>query len=105
MNAMTEPLLFKQGDREPWIHFLEYFQERDVLPKADYERRYGKFPRYFSGWYLFVPSKDLAEGELVHKKLNGLDLVAYRNKQGKPVVHANRCPHVSGPGPRCAAVK
>jgi cation diffusion facilitator CzcD-associated flavoprotein CzcO len=27
--------LFKQGDREPWIHFLEYFQERDVLPKAD----------------------------------------------------------------------
>lgn len=66
------------------------------LPKADYERRYGKFPKYFSGWYLFVPSKDLAEGEIVHKKLNGLDLVAYRNKEGKPVVHSNRCPHMDG---------
>jgi len=22
-----------------------------LLPKADYERRYGKFPRYFSGWW------------------------------------------------------
>lgn len=66
------------------------------LPKPDYERRYGKFPRYFSGWYLFVPSKDLGEGELVHKKLNGLDLVAYRNNQGKAVIHANRCPHLDG---------
>ncbi len=66
------------------------------LPKADYERRYGKFPRYFSGWYLFVPAKDLAEGELVHKKLNGLDLVAYRNKDGVPVVHSNRCTHMDG---------
>jgi len=28
-------ILFKQGDREPWIHMLEYHQERDVLPKAD----------------------------------------------------------------------
>ncbi len=66
------------------------------LPKADYERRYGEFPRYFSGWYLFVPSKDLAAGELVHKKLNGLDLVAYRNKEGKPVIHRNRCAHMDG---------
>jgi phenylpropionate dioxygenase-like ring-hydroxylating dioxygenase large terminal subunit len=66
------------------------------LPKADYERRYGKFPRYFSGWYLFVPSRDLAEGEVVHKKLNGLDLVAYRGKDGKPVIHGNRCPHMDG---------
>jgi phenylpropionate dioxygenase-like ring-hydroxylating dioxygenase large terminal subunit len=66
------------------------------LPKADYERRYGKFPRYFSGWYLFVPSRDLAEGEVVHKKLNGLDLVAYRGKDGKPVIHQNRCPHMDG---------
>jgi hypothetical protein len=31
----AQDILFKQGDREPWIHFLEYFQERDVLPKAD----------------------------------------------------------------------
>jgi cation diffusion facilitator CzcD-associated flavoprotein CzcO len=31
----AQDTLFKQGDREPWIHFLEYFQERDVLPKAD----------------------------------------------------------------------
>jgi len=66
------------------------------LPEADYERRYGEFPRYFSGWYLFVPSKDLAVGELVHKKLNGLDLVAYRNQAGEPVVHSNRCSHMDG---------
>lgn len=66
------------------------------LPKADYERRHGKFPRYFSGWYLFVPSKDLAVGEVVHKKLNGLDLVCYRGTDGKPVVHGNHCPHMDG---------
>jgi phenylpropionate dioxygenase-like ring-hydroxylating dioxygenase large terminal subunit len=66
------------------------------LPKGDYERRHGRFPRYFSGWYLFVPSKDLAVGELVHKKLNGLDLVAHRGKDGKPVIHGNRCPHMDG---------
>lgn len=67
-----------------------------LLPKADYERRHGDFPRYFSGWYLFVPADDLAPGEVVHKKLNGLDLVAYRNKTGKPVIHSNRCPHMDG---------
>ena len=66
------------------------------LPKSDYERRHGEFPRYFSGWYLFVPSKDLAEGEIVHKKLNGLDLIAYRNAEGKPVIHSNRCTHMDG---------
>ena len=66
------------------------------LPKGDYERRYGKFPRYFSGWYLFVPSKDLAVGEVVHKKLNGLDLIAYRNNEGKPVIHSNTCTHMDG---------
>jgi phenylpropionate dioxygenase-like ring-hydroxylating dioxygenase large terminal subunit len=66
------------------------------LPKGDYERRHGDFPRYFSGWYLFVPSDDLAVGEIVHKKLNGLDLVAYRNKEGQPVVHSNRCTHMDG---------
>ncbi|MCL2584501.1 MAG: NAD(P)/FAD-dependent oxidoreductase [Streptosporangiales bacterium] len=27
--------LFKQGDREPWIHLLEYHEERDTLPAAD----------------------------------------------------------------------
>jgi monooxygenase len=31
----AQDILFRQGDREPWIHFLEYFQERDTLPKAD----------------------------------------------------------------------
>jgi cation diffusion facilitator CzcD-associated flavoprotein CzcO len=31
----SQDFLFKQGDREPWIHLLEYHQERDVLPKAD----------------------------------------------------------------------
>jgi cation diffusion facilitator CzcD-associated flavoprotein CzcO len=31
----SQDILFKQGDREPWIHLLEYHQERDVLPKAD----------------------------------------------------------------------
>lgn len=67
-----------------------------LLPKADYERRHGDFPRYFSGWFLFVPSKDLAEGEVVHKKLCGLDLVAYRNGKGRPVVHSNRCSHMDG---------
>jgi len=69
---------------------------QNFLPKANYAARYGTFPRYFSGWYLFVPSKDLAVGELIHKKLNGLDLVAYRNKQGTPVIHSNRCTHMDG---------
>jgi cation diffusion facilitator CzcD-associated flavoprotein CzcO len=27
--------LFKQGDREPWIHMLEHEQEMELLPKAD----------------------------------------------------------------------
>lgn len=67
-----------------------------LLPKPDYERRYGRFPRYFSGWFQFVASRDLLPGKLVHKKLNGLDLVAYRDAEGRPVVHANRCPHLGG---------
>jgi cation diffusion facilitator CzcD-associated flavoprotein CzcO len=40
----SQDLLFKQGDREPWIHMLEYHQERDTLPKADLDDgtlRYG----------------------------------------------------------------
>ena len=28
-------LMFKQGDREPWTHLLEYAQERTTLPVAD----------------------------------------------------------------------
>ena len=28
-------LMFKQGDREPWTHLLEYAQERTALPAAD----------------------------------------------------------------------
>lgn len=66
------------------------------LPKSNYQKRHGKFPRYFDGWYLFVPSRDLADDEIVHKKLNGIDLVAYRNKEGKPVIHSNKCPHMDG---------
>jgi hypothetical protein len=31
----SQDILFKQGDREPWTHRLEYHQERDTLPKAD----------------------------------------------------------------------
>jgi monooxygenase len=31
----SQDILFKQGDREPWIHMLEYHQERDILPKTD----------------------------------------------------------------------
>ena len=31
----SQHLLFKQGDREPWMHMLEYEQEREILPKAD----------------------------------------------------------------------
>ena len=31
----SQDLLFRQGDREPWIHMLEYHQERDTLPNAD----------------------------------------------------------------------
>jgi len=69
---------------------------QNFLPKANYEARYGRFPRYFSGWYLYVPARDLAVGEIVNKKLNGLDLVAYRNKAGKPVIHSNRCRHMDG---------
>jgi phenylpropionate dioxygenase-like ring-hydroxylating dioxygenase large terminal subunit len=74
-----------------------FFKDAQLfLPRADYERRHGTFPRYFSGWYLFVPSKDLAAGEIVHKKLNGLDLVAYRDREGRPVIHSNRCTHMDG---------
>jgi monooxygenase len=28
-------ILFKQGDRQPWIHLLEHQEERDILPTAD----------------------------------------------------------------------
>ncbi len=31
----TQHLLYKRGDREPWVHLLEHEQERDILPKAD----------------------------------------------------------------------
>lgn len=31
----SQHVLFKQGDREPWTHLLEYEQERETLPKAD----------------------------------------------------------------------
>ena len=93
-NAETK-LFFAQFLGRLFVH--NFVKDSQVLlPKADYARRYGDFPRYFSGWYLFVPSKDLAVGEVIHKTLNGLDLVAYRNKDGKPVVHTNRCPHMDG---------
>jgi monooxygenase len=31
----SQHILFKQGDREPWTHMLEYEQEREILPTAD----------------------------------------------------------------------
>jgi len=31
----SQHILYKQGDREPWTHMLEYEQEREILPKAD----------------------------------------------------------------------
>jgi cation diffusion facilitator CzcD-associated flavoprotein CzcO len=31
----TQDALFRQGDREPWTHLHEYFEERDTLPAAD----------------------------------------------------------------------
>jgi cation diffusion facilitator CzcD-associated flavoprotein CzcO len=31
----SQHILFKQGDREPWIHLLEHDEEREILPKAD----------------------------------------------------------------------
>jgi monooxygenase len=31
----SQHILFKQGDRQPWTHMLEYDEEREVLPKAD----------------------------------------------------------------------
>lgn len=31
----SQDRLFRQGDREPWIHLLDYYEERDVLPAAD----------------------------------------------------------------------
>ena len=31
----SQDILFKQGDREPWTHMLEYHQERETLPNAD----------------------------------------------------------------------
>ncbi len=33
----SQHLLFKQGDRQPWIHMLEHAQEAEILPKADLE--------------------------------------------------------------------
>jgi cation diffusion facilitator CzcD-associated flavoprotein CzcO len=31
----SQHILYKQGDREPWTHMLEYEEEREILPKAD----------------------------------------------------------------------
>jgi cation diffusion facilitator CzcD-associated flavoprotein CzcO len=31
----AQDTLFRQGDREPWTHLLEYHQERETLPAAD----------------------------------------------------------------------
>jgi cation diffusion facilitator CzcD-associated flavoprotein CzcO len=31
----SQDILFKQGDREPWIHMLEHDEELETLPKAD----------------------------------------------------------------------
>jgi monooxygenase len=31
----SQHILYKQGDREPWVHMLEHEQERDILPQAD----------------------------------------------------------------------
>jgi cation diffusion facilitator CzcD-associated flavoprotein CzcO len=31
----SQHVLFKQGDRQPWIHQLDYAQEREILPTAD----------------------------------------------------------------------
>ena len=31
----SQHVLFGQGDRQPWVHQLEYAQEREVLPAAD----------------------------------------------------------------------
>ncbi len=86
---------FAQFIARLFVHNL-FKDSQFFLPKADYERRHGKFPRYFSGWYLYVPSKDLPEGEIVSKKLNGKDLVAYRGKDGQPVIHSNKCTHMDG---------
>jgi len=31
----SQHLLFRRGNREPWIHLLELEQEQEILPKAD----------------------------------------------------------------------
>jgi cation diffusion facilitator CzcD-associated flavoprotein CzcO len=31
----SQHVLFKQGDREPWTHMIEFEQEREILPNAD----------------------------------------------------------------------
>jgi monooxygenase len=31
----SQHTLYRQGDREPWIHMAEHEQERESLPKAD----------------------------------------------------------------------
>ena len=31
----SQHILYKQGDREPWIHLLEHDEEREILPRAD----------------------------------------------------------------------
>jgi cation diffusion facilitator CzcD-associated flavoprotein CzcO len=31
----SQHVLFKQGDREPWTHMLEFEQEQQILPKVD----------------------------------------------------------------------
>jgi len=30
----SQDILYKQGDREPWIHMLEHDEEREILPRA-----------------------------------------------------------------------
>ena len=93
-NVETKVFFAKYVGRLIAHNVLKDFQ--GLLPESDYERRYGNFPRYFSGWYLFVPSKDLSAGEVVHKTICGLDLIAYRGKDGTPVIHSNTCSHMDG---------
>ncbi|SNX97921.1 hypothetical protein SAMN06893097_1091 [Geodermatophilus sabuli] len=33
--ARSMHLMPKQGDREPWMHLHEYYEEKDILPVAD----------------------------------------------------------------------
>lgn len=51
-------------------------------------------PPFANGWFLVVPSKDLAAGGMRTQKFLGEDVVAWRSEAGDAVVASAYCPHM-----------